>query len=474
MVQGNFVGTDVNGAAKLGNVRDGILIIDSPSNLVGGTSQGAANLISGNGINGLEFVGSATIGNLVQGNFIGTDITGNSALGNLGSGLGLFGSVSNTVGGTNLAARNLISGNAVNGLVVATDSRSGATGRGNKIIGNLIGTDKTGTAALGNGEDGIFVSAGVNNIIGGAETGAGNVISANGQFGRLNDGSSGIEIWDGASSNVVQGNFIGTDVTGAASLGNKEYGVFIQNSSRNSTGGTLAGAGNLIAHNQKAGVAVQSGTNNPVRANSIFANAGLGIDLGLNGVTGNDAGDPDSGPNNLQNYPVLSSALPDSGTLTIQGTLNSRANTPFQLDFYSNNTCDSSGYGQGQTYLGSGNFTTDGSGDVNFSLSLAASAMAGQAITATATDPNGNTSEFSHCLAVVNAVWLSATISANGISVSWPSSASSFRLQSTTNLSPPVQWQDVLDTPVDDGTRKTIMITNDPSVASGFYRLICP
>jgi hypothetical protein len=204
-------------------------------------------------------------------------------------------------------------------------------------------------------------------------------------------------------------------------------------------------------------------------------NAALGIDLGLDGVTANDAGDSDSGPNNLQNYPVLSSSLLSSSTLTIRGTLNSRATTSFQLDFYVNNNCDSSGYGQGQTYLGSGNFTTDGSGNVNFNVSLSTSATAGQAITATATDPNGNTSEFSHCVAIVSAdVRLSVATATNGISLSWPSSASGFRLQSATNLLAPVQWQAVVDSPSDDGTTKTLVITNDPSVANAFYRLVYP
>ncbi len=476
VVQGNFIGTDVNGTAKLGNAADGILIISSPNNLVGGTNSAAGNLISGNGINGVEMIGSATTGSLVQGNLIGTDSTGTSPLGNLGSGVGLFGCASITVGGVNSAARNLISGNAINGLVIATDSGTGTASIGNKVQGNFIGTDKTGLVALGNGEDGIFISAGVSNIIGGSAAGAGNVISANGRFGRVNDGSSGIEIWDGASGNLVQGNTIGTDANGSANLGNKEYGVFIQNSSGNTTGGTTAGAQNLIAFNQKAGFGIQSGTNNPIRGNSIFSNQGLGIDLGLDGVTLNDAGDGDGGPNNRQNYPILSSAFanPD-GTTRIQGTLNSSASTLFKLDFFASQICDSSGYGEGQYYLGSAQAMTDASGNAGFSISLLSAPASYQVMTATATDPNGNTSEFSPCLTAGGPdVRLALRVSGGVILISWPSGATSYRLQSAPALSPPVQWSDVSGNISDDGVQKTLAISNSPSLANAFFRLAYP
>jgi titin len=236
IVQGNFIGTDVSGTARLGNLSDGVLIEFAANNLIGGTGPGAGNLISGNTPNGLEIYASSASGNVVQGNLIGTDTSGTLALGNIAFGVNISSGASNTIGGTSTGARNIISGNGLSGVFIGNNSGDAAA-TGNKIQGNFLGTDITGTADLGNGEDGVFISGAVNNTIGGTSAAARNIISANGHFGRVNDGRSGIEIWDNASSNVVQGNFIGTDLTGTNGLGNREYGVFIQNSSRNTTGG---------------------------------------------------------------------------------------------------------------------------------------------------------------------------------------------------------------------------------------------
>src|SRR5207248_11730537 len=160
---------------------------------------------------------------------------------------------------------------------------------------------------------------------------------------------------------------------------------------------TGAGAGNLIAHNGTNGVSIYDNPaiNNSILGNSIFANAALGIDLQTeNGVTLNDTGDADDGPNHLQNFPVLTSVTSSGGMTTIAGRLNSTANTTFRIEFFANDSIDPSGYGEGQIFLGFVNTTTNASGDATFSKGFT-QIGANQRVTATATDPSNNTSEFS-------------------------------------------------------------------------------
>jgi len=283
------------------------------------------------------------------------------------------------VGGTTAAERNIISGNGGRGIILSNGVGSPFV-TNNTVEGNYIGTDLTGMHALGN-QQGIGVY-GVGNTIGGAAAGSGNVISAN----------TGVGIDAGANDTVIQGNKIGTDVTGAGALGNTGAAIAVT-ASNMTIGGTAAGAGNLIAFNGNpaAGGIVTNGTGNTIRGNSIFSNNGAGIDLGSDGVTLNDAGDADTGANGLQNFPVITSVTP----LAINGTLNSKASTTYHLDFYASPSCDATGFGEGKTYLGSLDKTTDGSGNVAFGTSFGV--PAGQIATATATDPSGNTSEFSQC-----------------------------------------------------------------------------
>ena len=143
--------------------------------------------------------------------------------------------------------------------------------------------------------------------------------------------------------------------------------------------------------------------NNAIRSNRIFENRDLGIDLGSDRVTPNDPGDGDAGPNNRQNFPVISMATFDSsnGDLTVQATLNSSPSTAFDVEFFSNDRCDETGHGEGQFFLGSTTATTDAGGNVSFShVARLSMTSAGSFITATAIDPNGNTSEFSRCVYV--------------------------------------------------------------------------
>jgi titin len=321
----------------------------------------------------------------------------------------LGGARSNTIGGTTAGARNVISGNIGSGVAI---SLSGTNG--NKVQGNFIGLDVAGTSAIGNDLDGISIYAGAqSNQIGGSVA-ARNIISGSGEFGVWLDGS-------GTNANVVQGNFIGLDVAGSADLGNLLAGVALSAGARsNVIGGTASGQDNRISRNKGDGVLVSgSATNNSIRANSIFNNGGLGINLQLNGasnvVTPNDAGDTDSGPNNLQNFPEISSATSSSGTTltTITGTLDSLPNTTFIIDVYrsgstSSTSKDPSGFGEGRVFMGtptSGTLvvTTDGAGSASLTASWSG-LFTGQFFTATATRLNSvgasmDTSEFSQAVA---------------------------------------------------------------------------
>ena len=345
------------------------------------------NQFSGDFGHGIELV--ANDGNVVEGNFLGTNVSGTTSLGNGRSGVNISGSSQeNAIGGSAAGARNVISGNGVGVWITS--------GGGNRVLGNFIGTDASGTADLGNTWDGVILDGSTaGNAIGGSTAGARNVISGNNRYGVHVDGF--------ATASLVQGNFIGTDVNGGAPLGNRLLGVRVLFASDSAIGGMASGEGNIIAFNDGAGVQVHSNTRNGVLGNAIFSNAGLGIDLGGDGVTPNDAGDGDTGANNLQNFPVLTSAVTGGGTITIGGTLDSAASTAFRVELFANTACDPSGHGEGETFLGAATATTDAGGIATFSVGLTKAVAAGQSITATATDPNNNTSEFSACVTAVAA-----------------------------------------------------------------------
>ncbi len=383
LVQGNFIGTDITGTEALGNGFGVDIPGDASNNLVGGTTSEARNIISGNtGGIGIR-INSFSTENLVQGNFIGTDVTGNSAVPN-GAGIVIAAAQNNIIGGATTEAGNVISGNGLGIFIISFAKASAA----NRVENNYIGTKANGTEALGNFDDGIFIAGGNNNTV------IGNVISGNGSSGVVIGGSDAIE-------NLVERNYIGTDDSGTIPLGNGDFGVKIDNGASNNTvGGNDISRGNIIAFNSPAGVGIHSpSTGNAILSNSIFSNTGLGIDLApFIGVTPNDAGDGDSGANNLQNFPVLTLAA--SGSTAIEGTLNSTPNTEFRIEFFSTSACDPSGYGEGENFLGSTMVTTGGGGNASFSVTFPDTVPVGQWITATATDPGNNTSEFSQCIQV--------------------------------------------------------------------------
>jgi Putative binding domain, N-terminal len=367
IVEGCFIGTDATGTVDLGNAFHGLNIASS-NNTIGGTAAAARNVISGNDNTGILITAGPT-GNLVQGNFIGTNAAGTGAIGN-GTGVLTAGqsgnSSSHTIGGTAPGARNIISGNKGPGISI------GGTLSGSVVQGNFIGTDVTGSTAVGNASDGVIIMFGsANNTIGGTTPAARNVISGNGANGVRSD----------YLPNTVQGNFIGTQADGVSPLGNGLNGVLINSFNDNAIGGSASGAGNTIAFNGGAGVLVV-GASSPVSSNAVFANAGLGIDLHGDGVTPNDPCDGDSGANNRQNTPLITSSSSAGGS---------------RIEFFSNGACDPSGFGEGETFIGSATVTTDGSCRASFAITLPIAIPSGSFITATATDPNGNTSEFARC-----------------------------------------------------------------------------
>ncbi len=374
VVQGNYIGTDCSGTLPLGNTYAGVAISGAANNRIGGTASGASNLISGNIGNGVRLEVSGTTGNLVQSNFIGTDVTGTQALGNGSDGLDSAvlidaGANNNTIGGTVAGTGNVIAADSLNGVRIRNAN-------GNIVQGNYIGTDSSGTQPLGNAADGVAIGDGASgNLIGGTAPGAGNVISAN--------GLDGVEVFNGSTSNTVQGNYIGTDVSGTQVLGNGRNGVHLEDTSDNNLiGGPTAGASNVIAFNGNDGVLVDTATGDAIQQNSIHDSGNLGIELINNG-------------NNNQPYPVLSSATSDGSSTTIVGTLTSTPDTTFTLEFYANNMANPSGYGEGQQYLGSGTVTTDDNGNADFTATFATGDTTGLFIAATATDSGNNTSSFS-------------------------------------------------------------------------------
>jgi hypothetical protein len=399
VVQGNFIGTDVTGTRPLGNAI-GVLLHNARNNTIGGTAPGAGNVIAGQyapprgygiAIEG-TIGGSAATGNRVEGNFIGTNAAGSAALGNALYGVLIADAPNTTIGGTAAGARNVISGNGADGILVI-----GAAATGTVVQGNFIGLNATGTAALGNGGWGVFLGRNSSNsTVGGTTTAARNVISGNFQAGiRMDD----------VMANVVQGNYIGTDVTGTLPLGNT-IGVQIYNARNNLIGGTVPGAGNSIGYNGGSGVFIAFGVNNGIRQNAIFSNGGLGIDLGNvwypDGVTPNDDMDPDEDANHLQNFPVLATAFRSGSRTFVRGVFNSTPATLFTLEFFVSAAGDPSGYGEGQQFLFPPKMVlTDDLGNATYTFIFPVAVPVGQFITATATDPDNNTSEFSPWVVVV-------------------------------------------------------------------------
>jgi len=344
---------------------DGVRISNgAQSNTIGGTGVKYRKVISKNSGTGVYIYGSGTDNNTVCGNYIGTNANGTADLGNSGSGVFIYGGAkSNTIGGTTAGERNIISGNDSIGVYIGdsgTDS--------NTVSGNYIGTDVNGTADLGNSSEGIRIAVGAqSNTIGGTTAGERNIISGNDIDGVRISGS-------GTDSNTVYGNYIGTDVNGTADLGNSNHGVHIYGGAQSNT---IGGTGNTIAFNGQDGVEVENADTdyNKISQNSIHDNTSLGIDLA-------------GGGNDEISAPTITSNNLVGNTLTVSGN---GAGTNATVELFE---ADSAASGEGKTYLGS--LTADGSGNFSGSIDVTGKGLSvGDPLVATTTHTNNNTSEFS-------------------------------------------------------------------------------
>ena len=369
-ISGNRIGTNASGTASVGIQVEGVRVYVAYDNLIGTDGDGVSDALEGNVISGNIDFGvmlqqTGALNTVVAGNKIGTDITGMSAIRQRHGGspragilLGGYGNRigTNSDGVSDELERNLISGNA---NVPSPPSTSTTCPTPARRRPSLPGTGwgwtppgwrrcRTITASV--------ASSNVPAII------HDNVIAAHTYEG----------ISTHSSNMLITGNRIGVGTDGVTPLGNGYHGLFLSGNN-NIIGGTGPGEANIIANNGTvsafySGVRVgNTGLSNTIRGNRIYANSQLGIDLRWpDGVNINDDGDPDTGGNNLQNYPIITFAQAyANGTTVIQGTLNSNPNTTFTLDFYYSSAADPTGHGEGEHYLGAGSVTTDGSGNAD-------------------------------------------------------------------------------------------------------------
>ena len=404
VLEGCFLGTDATGTQVLDPFHGGIEFHqDHQNGRVGGITPAARNLLAvKNGAGTLLANGPpGFVDGLVAGNLMGTDITGTLDLNASTFALNILGGTNTVIGGTSPDARNVIDG----GINIGSGS-PGTNASGNFVQGNFIGTDVTGTVEFLCGGECLRISD-QDNTIGGSAPGAGN---------RIGGGSSGpgIRISAKASGTVIQGNSIGTDDTGTVRLFIPGYAILAQQVTGGVTiGGINPGEGNFISNCGLGAVGVDTSGTATIRGNSIFDNpgvnptSGLAIDLFTSstpGVTFNDAGDADTGPNGLQNYPLITSVTYGASTTTVNGTLSSAPSTMYDVDFYGNPSCvrRPQDTPEGRIFLGTHPVTTDGSGEATFSVVLPVAVENGSIVTATATDPAGNTSELSPRFAIVS------------------------------------------------------------------------
>lgn len=458
---GNLLGTDAEGVAALGNALGGVHV-SAHGNSIGADAPAGGNLISGNGGPGVLIEGD---GNRVQRNFIGTDVGGGARVPNQQAGVEVRGA-RNVIGSRGLNSRNVISGNTGHGVLIA-----GPAAAGNEVLGNLIGLDATGVAALANTGDGVHLTRDAHdNVVGHLERG--NVIAGNGGHGvaviatptvgqvtrnnrllgnRIGTDAASERAWANATNGVfisgapgslleanqiagnsrhgveieftgdtaLHANLIGTDATGVRPLPNGGDGVHLRNTTGVSVGDpALADRANRIAFNAGHGVQVRGGTGNRIQGNSIHANGGLGIDLfadsdPASGVTPNDPLDPDVGSNALQNFPVLGQATLGPDTV-VGGRLNSTPGQAFVIELFRSAAADPSGHGEGEVFVARQAVTTDGAGSADFQFDVPGN-WTGSWFTATATvQATGDTSEFGPALLAAPPLRFTAVRRADG------------------------------------------------------------
>jgi hypothetical protein len=445
----NFIGTDTSGhmygpggdgyagspgdGTSDGNALGGVYVGDSSGDLIGGDTPCTyvgdscnSNVIGNNGGPGVEIAKGAS-GATVAGNYIGMSLNfyndpatdGDApAVGTPGSvcpepatassppitnipcplpntGPGILDEGSDdTIGGGTAGAANLVSSNAGPGIELE--------GSHANVENNLIGMTFDGSAAQGNSAAGVLASdaaaagSGSNRI-------AGNVIG----------GNTGPGIQLDQPGNTIVSNYVGTAADKSSPLPNS-IGILARRSNE-SIGGAVAG-GNVIAHNIGAGIAVVDapGSSTPttgvaIYRNSIFGNTGLGIDLGDDGVTPNHATSPSLGPNDWQNFPIITSASVANGQYSIHGTLDGVPDDYYSINVFGNSQCDPSGYGQGQTVVSGGTVSTDASGHANWVITGTGLAP-GTVLSALAVSGfDQSTSEFGPCTSAAGGVDLAVS-----------------------------------------------------------------
>jgi hypothetical protein len=421
VVAGNLVGLDAAGTNAIPNANSGLYLQNyATSNIIGGTTAGARNVVSGNNTSGVYLLGSGTSYNQVEGNYIGTDPTGTNSIGNTIAGVYLlFGANSNIVGGTTAGARNVISGNDSYGVYFL-----GAGTSYNQVEGNYVGLTPDGEHALGNDFSGVI-------IFGGAGTntfGPNNVVSGNSSYGLYIDNA-------GTTGNWIEGNTIGADSTGASPVPNGTGLIIFGGTTTNfiGLGPSGLGTGNEIAYN--SGDALLVGDTNTLgidmRGNTIVGNGSLGIDL-------------QNAANGTPNPPVITNAFGYGTSTIVTGTLNSTPSQVFTIDFYANLSNDP---GQAEYYLGSASMATGGSGKGSFAYTNTTANYSGDYITATATSPAYDTSEFSADVLATNKPAPSAVFTGP---YTWHPAGFSFgltlatnfnyQIEAATNLKSPVTW----------------------------------
>jgi len=430
-VQGNYIGTDVTGKLARPNEVGVVVAAGASNNTVGGAAAGARNLISANTTVGILIADLETFENKVIGNRIGTDVAGMAALPNLEDGIRIDKSVRNTIGGNIAGSRNLISGNGDEGIeIIGNPFISEA--HLNVVIGNYVGTNALGTAALANAGNGISIVDGRADRIGGVLAGDRNLISGNAGHGIHLEGES--------TSNRIEGNAIGTNAARTAAIGNTIGVHFVGSGAGNRIGGTIANSGNTIAGNRANGVSIANtrvdlfrnrigldptgktlsngghgivmlntndntiggganynvvrfnavdgvkldgGSRNRISANRLSDNGGLGIHL-VNGA------------NNSFGGPLINTASATSTKITLQGTLMNFGSQTVTLELFANIAADPSGIGEGAAYIGSVTLTASAIGAFT-AVFTAALPVGYRWLSLTATDADGNTSAFSIC-----------------------------------------------------------------------------
>ncbi len=364
-IESNYLGLDLSGnvAANTTGVR-----VTGSSNTIGGTTAAQRNIISGNTDSGVILTTSAN-NNVVAGNYIGTDPSGSSARPNDRGVQILDGSDNNTIGGATTAHRNLISGNTTYGIYIE-GSAPAASPDNNSIQNNWIGLDVSGTTILSNASANVkLINYALGNHVG--TNGAGNVIAGS-NFGVIVN----------ADGNYVYGNTIGLASDGVTPAANTTGGIFI-NAANTFVGSMTAGEENVIASNGGYGIGVGGGNANSFLGNSLHDNGGIGIDLNTDGVTPNDAGDADTGPNGYQNAPVITDvAILGGGDIRIAYNIDS-SSAPSGVGSVMFEFFKADASGEGKTHL---LFNCIAGNNLGIGTSFSApSVVAGDSIVATAT-----------------------------------------------------------------------------------------